>query len=371
MIIAGERSGDLHGSYLVRELFRLRPEVKIFGIGGPKMRSEGVQTEFDISQMAIIGFLEVIKRIRFINSALARIRSLILDRKPGLVILIDYPGFNLKIAEFAHRRGIPVLYYISPQVWAWGRKRIKRIVESVDQLAIIFDFEKEFFSGYDINVTFVGHPLLETISISLSREDFFKKYGLDSNRPILALLPGSRDQEISRILPEMVKTAGQFLKRNPECQVALSVTEGLPDEFHSYKMDGFPISGVADTYELMKYSSVMMVASGTATLESAIIGTPFVVVYRLSPLSFWLGKRLVKIKHISLANIVAGKQIVPEFIQGDFTADNVVPSLDAFLKDSAKRAELAAGFQKVTGRLGTPGASSRVARLALDLLEKK
>jgi lipid-A-disaccharide synthase len=369
LIIAGERSGDLHGAGLVRELLKLEPGLSFFGIGGPRMREAGVETEFDISQMAIIGFLEVVKRLPFIRNAIRRIETLIDDRKPSLVILIDYPGFNLKIAKIAHDKGIRVLYYISPQVWAWGEKRIPKIAQLVDHMAVILEFERELYRNHNVSVTFVGHPLLEVIHISLSREEFLQKYDLDGKAPILALFPGSREQEIHRLLPEMMKSAQYFVRMNPGSQVALSVSENLPLEIYDKCPSGIPARMVRDTYELMKYSTVMMVASGTATLESAIIGTPFVLVYRVSPLNYMVAKRLVKVKNICLANIVAGREVVPEFVQRDFNPKRVADMLHKFLHDSGSREELLEGFDDIRRKLGTAGANARVAELAVSLMK--
>jgi lipid-A-disaccharide synthase len=226
-IIAGETSGDLHGSGLVRELRKIDPQLRIWGIGGERMRAAGTETEYDISQMAFLGFSEVVRHLPFIRKALRHIKSLLRERKPDLVILIDYPGFNLRIAAFAHRLGLKVLYYISPQVWAWGEKRVKKIARFVDRMAVIFKFEETFYHNHNVPVTFVGHPLLDSLQIRLNRDEFYKKYRLAADAPILALLPGSRVQEVRRLLPGMVEIAEQFKTAVPETRIAVSISEGI------------------------------------------------------------------------------------------------------------------------------------------------
>ncbi len=370
LIIAGETSGDLHGANLVRELHQLAPDCVVWGIGGVRMEAAGVKIEYHISQMAFLGFSEVIKHLPFIRKVLHRLQSLVELNKPDLVILIDYPGFNLRMAKFAHNRGIKVLYYISPQVWAWGKNRIKKIARRIDHMAVIFDFERQLYEAYHVPVTFVGHPLLDTIYIAPTREEFLRSYGLDSQSPILALLPGSREQEVQRLLPEMLSIAAEFKNHCPECQIAVSTTDHIPIKLYDDILQSFSCTKVTDTYALMAYATLMMVASGTATLESAIIGTPFVMVYRVSPLSYWLGKRLIKIDHLALANVVAGKRVVPEFIQDEFCAATVVPALLNLLRSETERQKMKSEFAEIRQKIGNAGASHRVAELAVALLRK-
>ncbi len=369
-IIAGETSGDIHGAGLVRELLELKPELTIWGIGGSQMRAAGIKTEYDISELAFLGFSEVIKHLPFIHKVMKNIKDLIKKRKPDLIILIDYPGFNLRIAEFAHSLKFKILYYISPQVWSWAHNRVKKIARYVDQMAVIFEFEKKFYQRFKIPVSFVGHPLLESMNISLSRQEYCQKYGLDSSRSVLALLAGSRRQEVERILPPMVKIAKEFKTRKTDCQIAVSVTNSLSNDLYDSIIEDLDCVKIPETYPLMAYSTGMMVASGTATLESAIIGTPFLMVYKVSPVTYWLGKILIKIDNLAMANIVAEKKVISEFIQKDFCSEKIVPVLFDMFSDFKKQQKMLKGFEEIRQKLGTPGASRRVAGLALAMMRK-
>ena len=369
-IIAGESSGDIHGAGLVRELLEVNPELTIWGIGGSQMRTAGMKTEYDISELAFLGFSEVVKHLPFIHKVMKNIKDLIKKRKPDLVILIDYPGFNLRIAQFAHSLRIKILYYISPQVWAWAQNRVKKIARCVDQMAVIFEFEQKFYQKFHIPVSFVGHPLLDTMNISLSRPEYCQKYGLDNDRQVLALLAGSRHQEVERILPGMVKIAKQFKTRKTDCQIVVSVASNVSNDLYDTIIGNLDCVKVPETYPLMAYSTGMMVASGTATLESAIIGTPFLMVYKVSPLSYWLGKRLIKIDSLAMANIVAEKKVIPEFIQKDFCSEKIVPVLLDIFSDSKTAQKMVEGFEEIRQKLGTPGASHRVAGLAISMMRK-
>lgn len=369
LIIAGEKSGDHHGAALVRELLKLSQSIEVVGIGGPEMREAGVKTEYDISQMGIIGVLEVLKHVPFIKKAINRMCELMDQKKPKLVILIDYPGFNLKIAKQAHSRGIKVLYYITPQVWAWGAGRIKNIAKYVHHAAVIFNFEHELFLKHGIQSTFVGHPLLESIDVKLKREEFFSKYDFSAENQIIGIFPGSREQEVLRNLPEMIKTANLFVRENPSFKVGVSLADNLPTDIYTQHLQDSILTKVFDNHALMKYSAVAVVASGTATLETVILRTPFVVVYRISPISSWIiQKFFIKIKNISLANIVAGKLIVPEFLQKNFKAEKILPVLNGMVKDEDIRNKMREGFNSVLQKLGTAGASSRAAKLAVSIL---
>jgi len=370
LMVAGEASGDLHGSGVVRELRRLRPELPVYGIGGPRMRAAGMETLFDISQTAILGFAEVIRHLPFIRRMFREMKALVRERRPQLVIPIDYPGFNLRFADFVHRQGIPVLYYISPQVWAWGRYRVRKIARVVSQMAVIFQFEEDFYRQYNVPATFVGHPLLESLHVTLSRQEFLSRYQLDASRPLLALLPGSRLQEVQRLLPEMISTAAWLREHLPDLQVAVSRAPQVPAEVYTRLFGTQKLPLVTDTYTLMAYATAMMVASGTATIEAAILGTPFAVVYRVSPLSYWLGKKLIQVDHVAMANIVAGKRVVPEFIQKEFTAERVGPVVLEWLTDKGARENVHRALAEVKEKLGKPEASRKVAELALQMMEE-
>ena len=371
LMIAGEASGDLHGAGVVRELRRLRPGLPVYGIGGPRMRAAGMETFFDISQTAILGFTEVVKHLPFVLKMFRKMKSLVRERRPQLIIPIDYPGFNLRFARFAHSRGIPVLYYISPQVWAWGRGRVRKIARTVDHMAVIFRFEEEFYRQRGVPATFVGHPLLESLRVGLSREEFFSRFGLEPARPLLGLLPGSRVQEVRRLLPEMLHTADWVSERLPGVQIAVSRAPQVPEEVYRTVPGSGRVRLVSDTYSLMAHATALIVASGTATVEAAIIGTPFAVVYRVSPLSYWLGKRLVRVDHIAMANIVAGRRLVPEFVQNEFAAGRVGPAVLQWFQDAESREKMRRQLAALKEKLGAPEASRKVARLAVEMMRKE
>jgi len=370
-MIAGEASGDLHGSGVVRELKKVQPDLQIYGVGGPRMREAGMQTAYDIRQMAVIGVAEVLRHLWFFRKVMAELKRWAVQNRPDLVLLIDYPGFNLRFSGWARRQGFPVLYYISPQIWAWGHGRIRKIASRVDHLAVIFPFEETLYRQAGIPATFVGHPLLEEVEVKKKPDDLLPTYGLRPKQPLLALFPGSRKQEVERILPDMVNIARTCQQQMPELQVAVSHSEQVPEEVLRRCMGGATFPLVTETYDLMAAATVLLVASGTATLEAAIVGTPFAVVYRVAPVTYFIGKRLVKIRHISLANIVAGKEVVPEFVQHQFRVENVAPVLLKFLKDEEARERVRKDLEAVRGRLGEPGAACKVAQLAIRMMGEK
>jgi lipid-A-disaccharide synthase len=372
LIVAGEASGDLHGAGLVHELKRLAPEAEIFGIGGDGMAAAGMELLFHIRDMAVIGFTEVLRHLRFFHRVMRTLEEEVARRRPAIVVLIDYPGFNLRFAARLRARceQPKILYYIAPQVWAWGAKRIPKMARLVDQMAVVFPFEAPLFQSAGIPTEFVGHPLLEGLRPKLNTATFFARYQIDAARPLLGLLPGSRRQEIERLLPDMVTTARLLRQTIPGLQIALAMAPTLPETLYRTLIKEDDIRLVVNaTYEVMRDSSACLVCSGTATLETACFETPLAVVYRVSRLSYEIGKRVVKLPHIGLVNVVAGRQIVPEFIQNDFVPERVAPALAKFIHDDGYRAEAKRALAEVRTKLGTPGASRRTAELALQLGE--
>jgi len=369
MISAGEISGDLHGAGLVHELKSLVPSVEVFGIGGPRMQAEGVECLYTVDQMSLIGFSEVLRHIPFIQQVLRHMRQLLKERRPDLLVLIDYPGFNLRLAQMAKTFGVKVLYYITPQVWAWGRGRLRKIARYVDKAAVILDFEEEIYRRAGVDVDFVGHPILDRMITHWNREEFFRHYGLNPSHRLLGLLPGSRTREVQRFLPEMLRTASLLREQIPQLQVAISKADFLEDALYGQVVGPGEWVLVRETYELMRHSDFLIVASGTATLEATYFGTPFVIVYRVSPLSWLLGRWLVKVDTVGLVNVIAGRKIVPEFLQGEFQAEKMVPYIREFLVNGRRRREFLDALREVRARLGTPGAARRTARMALDLIQ--
>ncbi|MCZ7555279.1 MAG: lipid-A-disaccharide synthase [Bacteroidia bacterium] len=366
MIIAGEASGDQYGARVLRALKETHPESECFGIGGDLMKAEGVDLLFHISQTAIMGFVEVAKNAGFLRSMFRRCREELALRKPDVVVLIDYPGFNLRFAKRVREAGIKVLYYISPQVWAWGKGRIAKMRDLVDHLAVVFPFEAPLFRDADVPVTFVGHPLLEILNVS-DRGTFCETYGLSADAPILGLLPGSRQQEIDRLLPAMLDAA-TILMKETGCQPAIGASQ-LPDSSYQHHLRGhthIPLLRGA-THALMQHSRAVLVASGTATVETALYETPMVIVYRASFLNYQIGKRLIQIDSIGMPNILAGKRIVPELLQDELKPQNIADHALPYFTDPARHAATVAELHRVRERMGTAGASRRVAELLLDM----
>jgi len=372
MIVAGEASGDLHGSYLVRAMKEMDPSLSFYGIGGEKMEKEGVRLLANSSDLAVMGLIEVFSRLNFILGAMNKLKKSFETERPDLVILIDYPGFNLSLAKVAKKKGIKVFYYISPKVWAWRKGRIKTIRRVVDRMALILPFEEDLYRKAGVRATFVGHPLLDEIKITKTAEEIRRDLGLDADKRTVALLPGSRESEVRELLPEMVRAAKILTDRfASSIQFVLPVAHTLVPELIQGIVgpSGIPVRLVAGrTYETLSVSDAVIVASGTATLETALLVKPMVIVYKVSPLTFFLGKMVVRVKHIGLANIIAGRTVVPELIQKDFTAERVANEANRILTDPNVRDRMMKDLSELRQSLGEPGASRRAARLACDML---
>ena len=321
-VLAGEVSGDMHAAGVIGELLKARPDLSVFGIGGQKLRALGAELLYDTSQMSIMGFVDVLKHTGFLRRVIRDLKKAIRKEKPFAALLVDYPGMNLLMARFLHELGIPVIYYISPQVWAWKEGRVKAIRRDIDRFLVIFDFEVEFFRRHGINAEFVGHPVIEELAeITLpSREDFFKTHDIAPDVRLIGLLPGSRPQEIAHILPEMLKAA-RLLSRDCPTVFLFGRAPHLDDSAYHLLSQYNDLSIIGcSAYEVMQFSNLALVTSGTATLESLCFGVPMIVVYKTGMLNYFIGSLLVKLKNISLANIVAkglgsSERVVPELIQ--------------------------------------------------------
>ena len=370
MIIAGEASGDLHGSGLVRELKRKDPNQQIFGVGGDKMKQRGMELIYHVNEMSVLGFWDVLKQFRFFKKVYKNLVNKLEKEQPAVLVLIDYPGLNLKLANAAHQKGIKVLYYIAPQVWAWGKKRVKNMAQTVDKMAVIIPFEEKMYRDAGINATFVGHPLLEVLETKLSKDEFYNKNGLNPNHKTIGLLPGSRPLEVKRLLPEMLRTIKLLKKSHPNIQVTLGKADSL--DFEIYKQFLPDENGVQllenSTYEIMKHSDLLIVASGTATLESALLETPLIIVYKVDQLSYLIGRMLVKIDSIGLVNVIAEKRNVPEFIQHRFKAENLVPEMENLLFDQIQREIMIKDLSEIKQKLGKTGAAERTAQMVLGMM---
>lgn len=362
MIIAGEASGDLYGARLMRAFRTLQPDARFFGIGGDLMRAEGAELLFDTRQTAIMGFVEVVRHYPFLREMFATCERAYADRAPDAVVLIDYPGFNLRFAAKVKAAGGRVLYYISPQVWAWGKNRARKMRGLVDHLACVFPFEEALFNTIGVPTTFVGHPLAEILEHH-DRRAFLSPLGIPDDQPVLGLFPGSRAQEIHRLLPTMIAGATR-LRARTGCAVAIGAAR-VPDEIYAPSLRGVDdihlVRGA--THALMEHSHAAIVASGTATVETAWYTTPMVVVYRASWLNYQIGRRLVNVENIGMVNILAGRRIVPELLQDEMRPDYIEEFILPFFTNPRVRETTIAQLRQVRDMLGGPGASQRTAEI--------
>jgi len=374
LIVAGEASGDLHGSNLVRALKRSDPGITVSGIGGTHMEQAGVEILIPASEMAVVGLTEVLFRLGVIFKARQELKKLLRSApSPELLILIDYPDFNIHLASLAKRWKIPVLYYISPQVWAWRTGRVNKLAKRVDRIAVILPFEEDLYRKKGVDVTYVGHPLLDAIPEHSSKEEVVGKLNLQNASPVIGLLPGSRQEEIENILPSMVKAVEILSSRysHLECVLPVAPTVSV-DLIQSFLADSnveIHISDL-DIYRTLRACDLALVASGTATLETAIMGVPMIVVYRVSPVTYWIGKKLVNVPYVSLANFVAGKQIVPELVQDEFNPEKLAGEAVRILEDRQERENMIRNLKAVKDRLGEGGASERTARMAIEMMRR-
>jgi len=366
LVVAGEASGDLHASKLISELAVVCGDVRVFGVGGDRMRGAGVEILHHADEFAVTGLVEVVAHIPRLRNVMRGLVDEARDRDARLAILVDYPGFNLLLARRLKAVGIPVFYYISPQVWAWGERRVRAIARDVDRMAVILPFEERFYRERGIAVDFVGHPLLEEPALATPGTPKV----LSEDPPVIGILPGSRPNELARHLPVMLKAARLLRDRIPGARfrVGLAGDAGQPESLPDGIGDRIEIAPPGSAYDIMRESTALIVSSGTATLEAACFGTPMVVVYRMQPLSFALGRRLVRIPDIGLVNVVAGERIVPELVQGDATPQRIAAEVESLLGDGTRYASLSTRLLEVWGTLGEPGASARAARIAASML---
>ncbi|MEK6776622.1 MAG: lipid-A-disaccharide synthase [bacterium] len=369
MIIAGEASGDLHASSLVLEIRKLLPNVCFTGIGGSRMREIGVDLILDNREIAVTGFSEVFSKIRTILRAFRLVKETILRVRPDLLILLDFPDFNLRVAKTARRMGIPVLYYISPQVWAWRRGRVRAIQGLVEKIMVILPFEASLYGDKGV---FVGNPLLDVVRPSLTADEAREQFGIRKESPVVALLPGSRENEIRQLLPLFLKAAHLIREQVPDIQYLLPVAPTVSDDEVEPMIQkaGIPIRLVRDrAYDAIALSDFAVVASGTATLETAILGVPMMIVYKMSRMSYFMASRLVRVPHIGLINMVAGERIVPELVQDQLTPERIMEEALHVLKDRARAEEISGKLKQAVSRLGGPGASARAAGIVVQFLE--
>ncbi len=372
-MVAGEASGDLHGAHLMEAIRRIDPEIQFFGVGGEQLGRRGMKLLYQSQSLAVVGITEVFLKIGSIMKALRGLKKSLDRERPDLVILIDFPDFNLRLAKIAHRRGIPILYYISPQIWAWRPKRVKLIARWVKKILVLFPFEVPLYEAAGVDVEWVGHPLLDIVKPTLSEETAFQRFGLDPKQRTIALLPGSRIHEIRRLLPPLLASAELLQREAPDLQFVLPLAPGIPQETLSPWMENIsvPVKVVQGrTYDVMNISELVITASGTATLEAAILGKPMVIVYKVSFFSYWIGRALIQVDHIGLANVVAGKEIVPELIQNEVNPQRIAEEALRILRDPILCRKMTEAMAGVRQSLGEPGAAQRAAGIVCSMLRE-
>ncbi|MBM4272373.1 MAG: lipid-A-disaccharide synthase [Deltaproteobacteria bacterium] len=374
LIVAGEASGDLHGGNLVRSMKRIDSSCRFYGIGGRKMREEGVDLIADSADMAVVGLTEVTSKLNMIMKVMSRLKKSLRELKPDMAILIDYPDFNLPLAGSAKKCGVKVFYYISPQVWAWRKGRIGKIKKTVDKMVVILPFEEEMYHAAGVDATFVGHPLLDAVKKKYTREEARKRFGLQEGGTTIGILPGSRQSEVVRLLPEMLKAAEIIAKKISPVQFILPLADTLDMTFvsHIVKKHPIPVRIIQnESYDVIGCADVVMVASGTATLETALMETPMVIIYKVSSPSYFVGKMVIKVDHIGMVNIIGGKRIVPELIQDNATPENIANEICDILKNPDRMNCIKQDLKQIRDKLGIPGAAERAAKIACDMLNPK
>jgi lipid-A-disaccharide synthase len=373
LIIAGEASGDLHGSNLVKALKEQDPSLDIYGVGSRNMREAGVRMLADASSISVVGATEVLTHIGAIYGVYAKLKRFLREERPDLLILIDFPDFNIMTGKAARKLGIPVLYYISPQVWAWRKGRINTIAKLVRSILVVFPFEVDLYRPTGIDVRFVGHPLADVVASKYTREEARSQLGLAQDRRTIAILPGSRRKEIMHLLPDLLRAAGIIRERFPDVQFALPVAPTLERSFVKRFVDesGVPVTVIdGRVYDVLRASDAAMVTSGTATLETGLMAIPMVIAYRASRLTYWIGRLLVSVKNFGLVNIVAGRTVVPELLQDEATPERIAEEIGAILADPEKHRRITEELVRVRKVLGEGGASRRAAAVVLELLTK-
>lgn len=372
MIVAGEASGDLHGADLARELLTLDPDLELTGIGGSLLEVAGVKLHYDINNLAVMGIIEVVRRLKDIRTAMHTLESKFALSRPDLLILIDYPGFNLELARRAKKFKIPVFYYISPKIWAWREGRIKKIRKYVDRMAVILPFEKTFYRAHGIEVDFVGNPLLDHVRVSSGKDELKRKFAIDKAATVIGIMPGSRRQEIAKLLPLFQQAAHRLAERieNPVFILPLASTLTEDDLLvHMKPDDRLDIRVIKENrYEAMSFCDAVMAASGTLTLELAILRVPMVVCYRVAALTYLLAKPFIRVEFASLVNLIGGREVVPELLQYQVTPENICRKLLPLLGNQGAGDTLRKELADVCHQLGEPGGSRRAAGLAMEMV---
>jgi lipid-A-disaccharide synthase len=369
-ISAGEPSGDLHGARVAEALRTRYPCAMLYGLGGDRMAAQGVELLAHVDQLAVMGFAEVARHLPYFIGLMRRVKARLAAEPPDLILPIDYPGFNMRLARHGRKIGVPVLYYIAPQVWAWHRSRMRQLARDTDRLAVILPFEEAMFREAGGHAIFVGHPLADRPAAAVARDTFLRGMGLDPSAPVLALFPGSRAQEVARQVDVFVAAARLVRKQQPDVQPVVATSPAVPLALY----DNVSFPRTADGGSLLLHARAALVKSGTSTLQAALAGTPLVVTYRVHPLTYFMARRLVRVPHVGLVNLVAGERIAPELLQAEATPERLAASLLPLLDPASEQRRAAvAGLQRVQAllepRQGSRGTAERVAELAAELLD--
>ncbi len=370
LVSAGEASGDLYASLVVEELRRTWPDAQFFGCTGPRLRAAGVETIIDAASLAVVGLLEVVGDLPRIHRHYRKLLAVAAERKPDLALLADSPDFNLRVARRLQAANIPVAYLVAPQVWAWRKWRIRTIRRLVSHLFCIFPFEEKFFRRHGVTATYIGHPMVGRVRPSLLPEAFFRKHGLNLARPLVAVLPGSRRGESARHLPALLDAVGR-LSREQELNFVLPASATTGAAFFRDRIGNAPIKVIeGESWDAMAHASVALAASGTVTVEAALLGVPLVTFYKVTPASWLLGKMLVDVPYYSMVNLIAGRAVVPELMQGQMTGPRIAAEASRLLADERARAEMQAGLADVRQKLSGKGnAPRRAAAIVQEILE--
>ena len=370
MFSAGEASGDTHGASVAKALREIYPSVEMFGMGGNLMDEAGVRIVYDIKNLGVIGLVEIVKSLPKFFKLRTYLKRIMMKERPDVLVCIDYPGFNMKLAEVAHQLGIPVLYYIAPTIWAWHSSRGKTIKKYVTKVASIFPFEAEAYSKYNCDVEFVGHPLVDIVHPTMSVDESMTYFNARAEAKRVLLMPGSRKQEVLSLLDVMLESGEKLLQSHEDVQFFLPRAHTI-DRFELetfIKERRVPVTITEDhTYDLMQICDVCLAASGTATLETAMMELPTILLYKVSPITYGIGKMVVNLSHVGLPNIIAGKEVIPELLQSDVYADNIVEHMLPLLDDLKENEHMRQELRTVRDKLGEPGAVKRVAELIYSL----
>jgi lipid-A-disaccharide synthase len=370
MISAGEASGDMQGANVARALIEAQPDIRIFGMGGECMRAAGVEIIYDIAELGVFGLVEVLQKLPKQLRLRRSLAGLMEQEQPDVLVVIDYGGFHIPLAKAAKAKGIPVVYYIPPKAWLYWRGRAKEVAGAVERVAAIFPFEADVYRQAGANVTYVGNPLIDIAKPSISKEEAYRHFGADSTKPVILLMPGSRNQEISSLLPIMLEAAEKIAEKVPDCQFFLPIASTISREVLQNSISGFHVQVKLTSdkvYDLMQIADAAIAASGTATLETSLLGVPTVIIYKINPVTYFFGKFLVKIPDIGLPNIVAGRRIVPELLQDAVTSDNIALEALAILTDDAVRGRILQDLDEMKRRLGEGGAVRKVSQMILEV----